>query len=990
MSSKNRFRSNKSNKPRVTRRVRFSREGHLVRDNRVRKSMERLDTILQPENSEILERNLENVIGFTSVESIQQVEETLFKDNDLGEAFDNTFIVKDNGDAVNEEAQKSAFRAVIHTAVDDASREVIESQEETNFDGFVRIVKTNTLERLDTLRTEAEESRDDLAQDNLEKKSLFGKLRDKFKKKINVSGRAVVNMFDAAKKDMEKYAQKLSEKAPTVKSKVLSNKWHQCKKKIVALSLFAVSVLNIGCNSTPQTPQNDAQINNLEQSVDTLQRDSVPTITMQPVQQVRNDTVKVQTEYSDSLGISHAAWLSTQKFDDNSFTKQVDDSTTIRGYVFANQRLTDAVMQQIHNNVASDSLANDSVAQTREQILNAHRYIRSMYPNPDKLEQMGITDSTVVNAATAAKEFDCFLNGDTDSIPHNISGMFSLEQIPGNLNVYATGIDSPCDNAQVKYQKISTPAKEETVLNDSIANELPSDTLSVQTDFDVIPSTLQVDTTVIQRDSTVATNYTLMKSNEGFTNSKPVRDAAEEEVLNRQANDKNIIVEKDDAPQTTFDEVSPASENDSITYTLNKSNENFTNSTQVRTVTAAEVLGRQINNQNVAVERADSVQTDFDDVAPMNNQFVATDTTVVGQQTFDDVKDTTFVASQQFTSSSDSTVVEILMDSDSIEIGTPSAGYVPERGGYNNSGVTLNDINYAKRILGEETYQAIIDNAPEEWFNKGGIAGGLTREEFAVDVAVMNATGPNQATTTAIMESINCGTKLAENVEAQVKADIDGVHINKTRDGWTYKKPIYVRRVNNNGCGKKRTLDQVRTDNRRPTKASGPKFPRMFQRTTVIAQTAFDELPASLQIVNEQLKTSEQPITYTLMKSNEGFTNSKVVRSATEEEVINREVRGDKSIVVENGQAPQKKTKASVLRKRAAKIAQRYEKQAKEAGLSGNMALDMHAPQGAEFVSQFLTTNKAEAETIVNYQTNAKKAQTAALVSIRNRGSNLV
>lgn len=944
MPNKNRkFKSNSVSNRRF-RRARFGRDGHLIRGTRVRSSDARRDEILLPENSSLLERNLEEVIKFTSFDFVEDLERDILLDNEVSSAFGNTMFVNDGGNPVNDEAQKSACRAVIHTAIDDTARMVIENQEELfSEEEFAEEVKNNALDRLDTLRTEAEAEKEEQNEPTEEKeeKSFFGRLHDKFSKKVEVSGRSVIKMFETAKRDMQEYAQQIAEKAPSVKSKVLANKWHKCKTKIAAVAVVAVSALGIGCSnsSTPTNVQSQpAPRDSVEQVVDSVAPvDStvVPTVTLQAAA----DTIKVPTEYSDSLGVSRSAFESTVKFDNNSFTQQVDDSKTIDGFAFAYKRVAE-VMSQIKNSVAGDSLANDSVAQTPMQVLNSHRYIRSMYPNPDRMEKLGIKDSVLVEAAKAAQELDQFLNDCTDTIPQNISSMFAIEQIPGNMNVYATGIEAPCDDAKVLYQKVNVRQNP----TDSIVNQ--ADTISAQTTFDDLSSTLKTDTATFYKDVVLTGANTLNKSNENFSDAEVVRGADSKEFVDLSAKDKTILAEQTldaDTTQTEFDDFVEVPEA----------------SVDTTQTTFDDVMEIATDSLKASV---DTTQTEFDDFVE-----VADSSLTAPQKAFD--------ANQ--TLSTDSIETEIVFDSDSVAIGTPSAGYVPERGGYNNTGVTLDRIKLNKRILGEETYQAIIDNTPADWYNKGGPAAGLTPEQWADIVTVMNHTGPNQATTTAIMEFINCGKKIDEETMTAVINDVNGVRINRTRDGWTYSKPVYVRKVNNNGCDKKRTLDQVRQENGKNRTASGPKYPRLFKKTTVVRQTAFDDLPSIL--VKEEATDSLVAAQYTLVKSNENFSDSKVVRTASEDEVINRQVSSDKKVYTQGTETAQKKVKASIMRKRAAKIAQRYEKQAKEAGLTGNLDVDMKTAEGSKFAQEFLAKNKMDAKNVIDYQSKNKKSAATAM-----------
>ena len=148
MSNKNRkFKSNNKSsvQKRVVRRVRFDRHGHLI------------NTMLKPENSLVLERNLNDASSFASNEIFEEVEEFVFKDEEFNEARENTIIVDEAGKEVNDDVKAEAHRQIVHQGTEDALYDVIENQDiEYTKESFIQRAKKNILDRFDFLRSNAE------------------------------------------------------------------------------------------------------------------------------------------------------------------------------------------------------------------------------------------------------------------------------------------------------------------------------------------------------------------------------------------------------------------------------------------------------------------------------------------------------------------------------------------------------------------------------------------------------------------------------------------------------------------------------------------------------------------------------------------------------------------------------------------------------------------------------------------------------------------
>ncbi len=227
--------------------------------------------------------------------------------------------------------------------------------------------------------------------------------------------------------------------------------------------------------------------------------------------------------------------------------------------------------------------------------------------------------------------------------------------------------------------------------------------------------------------------------------------------------------------------------------------------------------------------------------------------------------DSTQFVSTRIETASDST--QIVTDSDSIPFGTPAAGYVAERGGVNNCGLTADQLKYSKskiRSYGDSAYEDLMNGITDEMLSKGNIFEGLTREQAIYNLSVWSAVYPHSKETTLIYDYVlNChkGETMSAGDTARAKAAMDKIRINKTIDGVTYAKPLYVESVNNMGCGERVRVNSITVSNTRPTAPSGPKFPRLFQlraispepiihweKTDTIVETTIKEVPRSPEI----------------------------------------------------------------------------------------------------------------------------------------------
>lgn len=963
-----------------------------------------------------LEKGLDKAIEFSRSEDdyIRQI----FSDNTNNSLIINTKLIDTNGDEASVQAADNGALLLARTATEEIKRKLITGQLDS-IDDAQKALNSQFASKYFDLRSAALK---DVSGAYIEDASDA-------KKTVHILAKDISEKFENDKQAIKELDKELEKRTEKSKSTGLKAKWRKFKTLIVAgfMTISGASFMSSCSNDSKQDrkPTQQEVVNTPLNMKKTKVQPKTISLKQDTVKEV---AVVMPTEYSDSLGISHAAWLSTQDFDNNSFTKQIDDSTTVQGYEFAYKRLTDSVMKQHFNGL------------TREQVLNAHRYLRSMYPNPENLASKGIDEATV-EAAQKAKEFDQFLNDCGDKIPENMDKMF-IDQIPGNLNIFATGIENPCDDGKVQYKTLQSKVKKDITWEEAVD--------SVKTD--TIPGFSVADAEVIgERQNTVkeqqAINITERNGNENLTDGKEVKKDVPVEEANREVRgaDKHNVLVKEQADTTktstiTFAEAQAivldasakvSAQQDTVKADVSSASVEQGDTVSVKKKKAANLRKEQAKKEarvqkgalndsvsaplftKAATEivntkeeaKADTTASLFTEVAA---EIINTsDTVKVSNVQAKEVENTVKEEAGSNQDPGTGGTEEIILGTENVPLGTPSAFDTPERGGFEGSGITKKADEHNRKILGDELYDLIVNGSPDKWFNNGDIAEGLSRRQWASVVAVMVATGPHQATTQEILDAINCQREIRAELFDKVKADVDGIRENRTRDGWTYDKPVYVRKIKNNGCEKKVTLDKIRTENRKKTTASGPKFPRFFKvikqfipaftmdepeivgvRDNIVEKKLpikITELNGNGQLTDGKVVKKNIPVKKALVdvkdadkhkvlvkdsntettgfvaeefNGNENYTNGKKVKTVDVNQLLGIKVNGNTQVLVQTDKKP------SSLRKQIAKLNDRYVKAAKANGLTGNVALDKYSEAGSEFISKFQKDNDITPEYI--------------------------
>ena len=183
---------------------------------------------------------------------------------------------------------------------------------------------------------------------------------------------------------------------------------------------------------------------------------------------------------------------------------------------------------------------------------------------------------------------------------------------------------------------------------------------------------------------------------------------------------------------------------------------------------------------------------------------------------------------------------EIIEGTENVEQGTPAAGNIEARGGYENSGITPKQYNnmqtFFKNSYGENAYEEFASRITDDMRAKGGIFEGLSVEQSMFSIQKMIAWSNDQTGAFAdeITNMVNylkeCDDAILTTDAQAIKNIIDSVNENGTIDGVTGTSSTMVRYFQTGPCGEAGTYG-LETGASGVTKPSGDGFSRFFKRT---------------------------------------------------------------------------------------------------------------------------------------------------------------
>lgn len=273
-----------------------------------------------------------------------------------------------------------------------------------------------------------------------------------------------------------------------------------------------------------------------------------------------------------------------------------------------------------------------------------------------------------------------------------------------------------------------------------------------------------------------------------------------------------------------------------------------TNVSEGATSTAVEVTSE---TQEGATMSAVEVTSETSEVIETLVETTASEATSEASEVVETMEETTAREATSETSEVVETVeevtnAEIIEGSENVEEGTPAAGNVEERGGYNNSGITEKQYNrmqtFFKNRFGENAYDDYAEKITDEMRAKGGIFEGLSVEQSMFSIQQIIAwsndkVGEFSKEINTIVDYLKgCSNSISLEDAPDVKEVVDRVNENGTIDGVTGTKNVMVRYFTAGGCGEAGSYATEQTANG-VTNPSTEGFDRLYMRPQVAAMS---------------------------------------------------------------------------------------------------------------------------------------------------------
>ncbi len=267
----------------------------------------------------------------------------------------------------------------------------------------------------------------------------------------------------------------------------------------------------------------------------------------------------------------------------------------------------------------------------------------------------------------------------------------------------------------------------------------------------------------------------------------------------------------------------------------------------------------------------------------VSSQVTSETVSQLSSDTASQVSSDTVVASSEISSQ---TTTEIIEGSENVEKGTPAAGNIEERGGYNNSGITEKQYNrmqtFFKDRFGENAYDDYAEKITDEMRARGGIFEGLSVEESMFSIQQMIAwsndkIGEFSKEINAVVNYLKgCSDSISLEDAPEVKEVIDRVNENGTIDGVTGTKNVMVRYFQAGDCGEagRYAIEQAAEG---VTNPSTEGFERLYMRPKVATVSAEPIEPLKIvegkDVVTDLTETKET-VGVNVVKTNNLDTNS--------------------------------------------------------------------------------------------------------------------
>jgi hypothetical protein len=735
-----------------------------------------------------------------------------------------------------------------------------------------------------------------------------------FKKRMHVTENAVKKVFLRSENKVSRLISRLKKFGKTKVAAYVNKAKTAVRNSAFVGMMMALAMPNVGCTGNSQRQDSDQAKAKTEYVKDSSSKS-------QDVQEIQvQKGITVPTEWNENMNITKAQWNRLQDY-------------------WPGERAT---FEKMYKNIP-DSLLN---GKTREQFLFALERHASWgltaegYEHKDDVAyvEAALNPCDTVHAPDLMAEDVAFLDMVT---PEGY-----IKDIRGNANVRVTGREgNPCDGYKTKIQKTKAGTKTQTPKTTQTSDDFVNGTLYVTTDSvssehgeftnGTMTRNLEVSDTVYVQERPIATIYktngTTLQS--GDTN---LGNADVSKVDSTKTNDNRVLVEQGD-------KVSSASQQQGIAlFSMNETTDSVSvTGDATNSVSAAGSANASSTSGNVLFSmKEDSVSTNGKVLLKLNpdENTNATSVSTEGTSSVSTTGNTDVTVNQ--TAESGYTIV---VDSPDVPDGTPSAGYVEERGGYNNSGVREEQLVNATKYFGENFVDQFYSRIDGKDLQKGGAFAGWTKEEALVTSYVLCKVFPPREASKAIntyfnhdCHDVNTQKVIPEDVVTLIYTETSKVNKNQTIDGVTYYSPRDAQKYLDNGCDKTPGA-KIITTRGGFTKPGGEKFERFFMIQNAAPEAFVEGGTLIVEKVVNQTVTVSVSDKVTELKTN-GTTvdvQDKVVKDNLTLSDVNASLTGTNNtkVLVQNGDTgATKSTKLSKKEQKArAKAAKKEaERKAKE------------------------------------------------------------
>ena len=513
--------------------------------------------------------------------------------------------------------------------------------------------------------------------------------------------------------------------------------------------------------------------------------------------------ISVPENWEASMGITEQQWTRLQSFwggeaQYNHFYQKITDDMLKDGGIFAGK--------------------------TREQVLFEYERLSS-WNLPQHQEVIRRMDSFF---GCDGDERIMLTTEDTKSL-NDVMSNGSIRDVNGTECVRVTGREVNCGEEAIRHdEKIDCGCEENVIVNETVqqptVNE-PAQAASSEPTFTEVEGETRYVGVPRSEEQVVDPAVKVVKAN-NLKPGKIIDEADASTVAQTQADNVEVVIGKSSAEAASADAQGDASGiviTDDIEFEEIPGNTIYADDAARQAAQQVSAAGEEISftevpGRTIEVHSGDSVSQE----AVVSTHAEGADP--VASAVNGDVKET------------------IIPNSADVEVGTPAADNVPERGGYMNTGLTEKQYHrmetFFKDQFGENAFEDYMNRITDDMRAKGGMFEGLSRAQALYSVQQMTAWSNDQHGAFAkeistMIEYLKgeCKDTVTLTESEQIKAIIDKVNANGTIDGVTGTTNKMVKYFQANDCGEAGTYNvQDVAGDSRTTQPSGNKFARFFKK----------------------------------------------------------------------------------------------------------------------------------------------------------------